>query len=98
MRIGLVDRSIRRMSLGRHVGWMVAAALFAALVLPVLVYYTGTATLGAYSGGGLAQFLGQFWADVLRLKLNAWILLLGPVVLITVWRIVVAYAWPSAGR
>ena len=96
MRIGPVDRSIRAVSLNRHTGWMIAAALFAALVLPVLVYFTGTATLGPYSRGGLVQFLAGFWADVLRLRLNAWILLLGPVVLVTVWRIVVAYALPRS--
>jgi len=86
------------MNLSRHVAWIVVAALFAALALPPLVYYTGTATLGPYANGGLSQFLAQFWADVLSLRMNAWILLLGPVVLVTVWRIVVAYAWPAPGR
>jgi hypothetical protein len=98
LRIVRVDRSIWRMSLRRHTGWMVAAALFAALLLPVVVYYTGTATLGPYSRGGLMQFLGQFWADVLRLRPHAWILLLGPVVLVTAWRVVVTYAWSRSGR
>ena len=35
---------------------MAAAAVFAALVLPVLVFYTGTATLGPYARGGLGEF------------------------------------------
>jgi hypothetical protein len=98
LRIVRVDRSIWGMSLSRHTGWMVAAALFAALLLPVVVYYTGTATLGPYSRGGLMQFLGQFWADVLRLRPHAWLLLLGPVVLVTAWRVVVTYAWSRSGR
>jgi hypothetical protein len=93
-----VDRSMARMNWARHVAWIVAAVLFAALALPVLVYYTGTATLGPYANGELSQFLGHFWSDVLQLRVNAWILLLGPVLLITVWRIIVAYAWPAAGR
>jgi hypothetical protein len=86
------------MNLGRHIAWIVVAALFAALALPVLVYYTGTATLGPYANGGLSRFLGQFWADALRFRMNVWVLLLGPVVLVTVWRILVAFAWPEPGR
>jgi hypothetical protein len=93
-----VDRSIPGMNLGRHIAWIIAAALFAALALPVLVYYTGTATLGPYENGGLSRFLGQFWSDVLGLHLSAWTLLLGPVALVTVWRILVAYVWPAPGR
>ncbi len=92
------DRSIPDMKLGRHVAWIIVAALFAALALPVLVYYTGTATLGPYAEGGLPQFLGQFWADALRFRMNVWILLLGPVVLVTVWRVLVSVAWPEPGR
>jgi hypothetical protein len=98
LRIGRVDRSIVGVSRNRDLGWMIAAAAFAALVLPVLVYFTGTATLGPYARGGLAQFLASFWGDILRLRLNAWVLLLGPVVLAAVWRVLVAYAWPRAGR
>ena len=38
------------MHLTRHLAWVAAALVFAAAVLPFLVYYTGTATLGAYAG------------------------------------------------
>lgn len=98
MRIVRDDLSIRAVSFNRHLGWVIAAAVFAATLLPVLVYYTGTATLGPYAHGGLQQFFGDFYADLARLRGNAWVLLLGPVLLVTLWRILVAVAWPRAGR
>jgi len=72
----------------------VAAAVFAAFVLPVLVYYTGLSTLGPYSRGGLEAFLHDFAADLARMRPSAWLLLLGPVVMVAAWRVLVAVGWP----
>lgn len=77
----------------RHLPWLIAALAFGAVVLPVLVYYTGSATLGAYAGGGLGRFMGDYLADLARLRLSAWTLLLGPVGLVLVWRTLLTYAW-----
>jgi hypothetical protein len=82
------------MHLRRHIAWIIAALLYGAAVLPFLVYYTGTMTLGPYSGGGPLQYLAAFYADVARLHGAAWLLLLGPAALVFVWRLLVAYAWP----
>jgi hypothetical protein len=90
--------SIAPMRLKRHAAWIGAALLFAAAVLPLLVYYTGTLTLGAYGGGGPMQFLGDFYADLGRLRGPAWLLLLGPAALVLFWRVLVAYAWPRSGQ
>jgi len=88
--------SIAAMRLKQHVAWVVAAFAFAALVLPFLVYYTGVATLGPYSGGGAGEFIGAFYTDLGRLRPAAWALLLGPATLVLVWRVLVAYAWPRS--
>lgn len=85
------------MHLRPHLAWIVAALAFAALVLPFLVYYTGVATLGDYAGGGPFAFVGEFYADLGRLRPGAWLLLLGPATLVAAWRVLVAYAWPRAG-
>jgi hypothetical protein len=85
------------MHLKRHFAWVVAALVFAALALPFLVYLTGLKVLGAYAGGGAIQFLGDFYADLGRLQPGAWLLLLGPVMLVVIWRLLVAYAWPETG-
>jgi len=89
--------SIAPMHLKRHAAWTVAALAFAALVLPFLVYGTGLQVFGTYQGGGPLQFLGDFYADLGRLRPGAWLLLLGPVALVIVWRGLVAYAWPKSG-
>lgn len=66
-------------------------------MLPVLVYYTGLATLGPYSRGGPGVFVRDFVADLLRMRPAAWVLLLGPVVLVAAWRVLVTIAWPRRG-
>lgn len=81
------------MSLKRNSGWMIAALLFGAFVLPFLVYYTGVLTLGPYSNGGPLGFYADFLGGLARLRASAWILLLGPVTLVVIWRMLVAYAW-----
>jgi len=85
------------MHLKRHVAWAAAALVFAALLLPFLVYYTGLRVFGAYPGGGPLRFVGAYYADLGRLQPGAWLLLLGPVALVVVWRVLVACAWPRAG-
>jgi len=89
--------SIAPMRLNRHAAWMVAALVFAALVLPFLVYHTGVQTLGSYAGGGPWQFLADFYADLARLRPAAWVLLLGPAALVAAWRMLLAHAWPGSG-
>jgi hypothetical protein len=86
--------SIAPMRLNRNLLWPTAALLFAATVLPFLVYYTGTQTLGPYSKGGPLQFVGDFYASLAHLRGAAWTLLLGPAALVAFWRILVVVAWP----
>jgi hypothetical protein len=78
--------------------WIAAALLFSATVLPFLVYFTGTMTLGPYANGGPWRFLGDFYGDLARLRAAAWTLLLGPVVLVLVLRVVAGYAWQGTGN
>jgi len=98
LRILQVTLSIARMRLNRNLLWLAAALLFAAAVLPFLVYYTGTQTLGPYSNGGPLQFVGDFYASLAHLRGAAWTLLLGPAALVIFWRILVACAWPRKAQ
>jgi hypothetical protein len=82
------------MSLRGHVTWVVTIGIVAAITLPVLVFYTGQATLGPYVGGGLGDFVANYLADLARLRAGAWTLLLGPMAMVAVWRVLVALAWP----
>jgi hypothetical protein len=90
--------SIARMRLNRNLLWPAAALLFAAAVLPFLVYYTGTQTLGPYSNGGPLQFVSDFYASLAHFRGAAWTLLLGPAALVIFWRVLVAFAWPRKSQ
>jgi hypothetical protein len=77
--------------------WAAAALAFSALVLPFLVHYTGMRTLGAYASGGTTKFYADYYASLLRFEPAAWILLLGPVILVLALRGLLAYARRRAG-
>jgi ABC-type branched-subunit amino acid transport system permease subunit len=85
------------MGLNRDAAWVLVALVFA-VALPVLVFYTGTATLGPYARGGLGAFLTDYLADLARFRLGPWVLLLGPVALVIAWRVLVALAWPRTTK
>jgi len=87
--------SIAPMRISRHLAWALAALLFAVVVLPFLVYVTGARTLGPYANGGPLQFVADFYASLAQMQGAAWALLLGPVALVIIWRLLVAYAWPT---
>jgi len=64
----------------------VAIGLFA---LPAAIYLVGVLMLGPYKpGAGLMQFYTDFFGDLATPTLRAWILALGPLVLITLIRLV----------
>jgi len=81
-----------------HIRWVIAALVFGAAILPFLVYATGVRTLGPYSGGGPGAFYGAFAHDLAQLRPAALALLLGPVALVAVWRLLVAWAWADDGQ
>jgi hypothetical protein len=74
------------MTLRRDATWLLAALLFGLLALPVLVYLTGLSTLGPYAHGGLPAFLSDFLADLVRPRWFSWMLVLGPLVIVAIWR------------
>jgi hypothetical protein len=74
------------MTFNRDGPWLVAALLFGALALPLLVYFTGITVLGPYAHGGAGAFLADFLADLARLRWFSWALALGPLAAVAIWR------------
>jgi hypothetical protein len=74
--------------------WLLVAIAIGIAALPGLVYLTGVATLGPYSGGSFAAFYGAFLQDLVRLQTAAWVLAIGPAALLFALRLLAAYAWP----
>ncbi|HEY7638951.1 MAG TPA: hypothetical protein VH814_04430 [Steroidobacteraceae bacterium] len=65
------------------------------LVLPAAIFAVGGALLGPYGdNGGLGRFYGDFFGDLFEPSVRAWAIALGPLVLISILRLVFA----GAGR
>ncbi len=71
--------------------WL-AVGLF---VLPATIFIVGGALLGPYGDdGGLGRFYGDFFGDLAEPSVRAWAIALGPLVLVSLLRLVFA----GAGR
>jgi hypothetical protein len=65
--------------------WL-AVGLFA---MPAIVYSVGSGLLGPYGeNAGLGRFYGDFFRDLAQPSLGTWTLALGPLVLVTLVRLV----------
>jgi hypothetical protein len=61
------------------------------LVLPATIFFVGGALLGPYGDdGGLGRFYGDFFGDLGEPSVRAWAIALGPLVLISLLRLVFA--------
>lgn len=70
----------------RHRKYLFIAALaFGVLVLPFLVYLTGTYVFGSYASGGALGFFGDFARGLATARWHAWVIALGPVAILGVW-------------
>jgi hypothetical protein len=78
----------------RELIWVLVALAAGLVGMPLLVYGTGLWTLGPYSRGGAARFLGDFLQGVARLEWQALALALPPIALVLAWRIVRALRAP----
>jgi hypothetical protein len=72
---------------------------FGLLVLPAVIYFTGSLLLGTYGGGGhLGSFYGDYFRDLARAP-QTWALALGPYVLVQLARLVFRdFSRPPAGE
>jgi len=71
--------------------WLVVGLL----LLPALIFFVGGALLGAYGeNAGLGRFYGDFFGDLGEPSVRAWAIALGPLVLISILRLI----FVGAGR
>lgn len=67
--------------------WLVAALVFGLVILPFLVHLTGRTVLGDYSGGAAGSFFVDYLRGLLMFQWYSWVLALGPLIIVAVWRI-----------
>ncbi|HKS58088.1 MAG TPA: hypothetical protein VJS12_22525 [Steroidobacteraceae bacterium] len=69
------------------------------VVLPALIFAVGGSLLGPYGdNGGLGRFYGDFFGDLAEPSVRAWSLALGPLVLITILRLIFVGAGRTPGK
>lgn len=78
------------LTLNREARVLLGALIFGAVGLPLLVWLSGRTLLGPYANGGMFAILGDFFALLQSGSIAAWVLLLGPYVLLGLLRIAAA--------
>ena len=63
------------------------AMLVGLLVMPALIFIAGSVTLGSYANGGLFSLYGDFFAGLFEPRGSFWLVLAGPFVFLTVFRL-----------
>ncbi len=66
-------------------------------LMPVLIFYTGTATLGRYEGAGLGRLYRSLFQGLGEGSIAAWAVLLGPYGLYLLFRGLRAW-WRASAR
>jgi hypothetical protein len=66
------------------------------VLMPVLIFYVGVATLGRYEGAGLGHLYGSVFAGLKEGSPAAWLVILGPYALYLVFRALRAWWRASA--
>ena len=72
------NSKLNLVTLNREARLLAGSILFAAVVLPFIVWLTGRALLGPYANGGMFAILGDFFTLLYAGSVAAWILLFAP--------------------
>ncbi|HEX3847123.1 MAG TPA: hypothetical protein VHV81_07050 [Steroidobacteraceae bacterium] len=61
-----------------ELAWAVFTLLAGTLLLPLLIYYAGVASLGRYEGGSLAAIFKGIYVGLGHGSIASWVVILGP--------------------
>ena len=61
-----------------ELGLAVLGLLIGAGIMPILIFYTGAATLGRYEGASLGHLYHSLFAGLREPSIASWVVLLGP--------------------
>jgi hypothetical protein len=65
---------------------VVAALLIGVVLMPILIFYAGVATLGRYDGANLHSLYGSLFASLEEGSIASWVVFLGPYALYLLFR------------
>ncbi len=61
-----------------ELGAAIVGLLIGAALMPVLIFYAGSAALGRYEGASLGQIYSTLYAGLAKGSTAAWVVFLGP--------------------
>jgi hypothetical protein len=74
--------ALRRLATTRpwalELGAAAVGLLFGLILMPVLIFYTGVATLGRYEGASLKAIFASLYAGLAEGSTASWVVFLGP--------------------
>lgn len=79
---------------------LVAAAaglLLGVILLPILIFYAGAATLGRFEGASLGRLYGSLFLGLKEASIASWVIFLGPYGLYLLFRALRAW-WRASAR
>jgi hypothetical protein len=79
---------------------LVAAAaglLLGVILLPILIFYAGAATLGRFEGASLGRLYGSLFLGLKEASIASWVIFLGPYGLYLLFRALRAW-WRAGAR
>jgi hypothetical protein len=71
--------------------------LLGLVLMPVLIFYAGVATLGRFDGAGLGHLYGSLFRGLREASTASWVVLLGPYGLYVLFRALRAW-WRASAR
>ncbi len=77
----------------RELAWLLVGLTLGFVLIPWGLYQVGLRTLGPYEGAGAEALYAVLLGDFLHGHLGAWLLLLGPFLLLMVCRLSVKSLW-----
>jgi hypothetical protein len=89
------DAAGPRVAIRRELILLAVALGFGVLAVPPLLWLAGARALGPYPGGGVGAIVANFFRGLATGSLGFWVVALGPYLLLTVLRALIAIARAS---
>jgi hypothetical protein len=78
MSLGSLVRRLRNRPWALELSAAAVGLLFGLILMPVLIFYTGVATLGRYEGASLKQIFANLFEGLAQGSTASWVVFVGP--------------------
>jgi hypothetical protein len=97
MSIGSAVQQLRTRTWAFELAAAAVGLLFGFVLMPVLIFYTGAATLGRYEGASLREIYASLYAGLAQGSAASWVVFLGPYGLYVLGKVLIGW-WRLSAR